>query len=155
MGISLNSFALPDDREKVAELSADTADLNQQNHRGVYQGNVSFDQGTTHLRAAKAITEGNAQNKLSLAIATGDETAQAHYWVTTALDKPPLHAYADMIRYYPDRHLVELIGNAKVSQGDNSFSGPKISYDIEKQQVISKGDGRNRTKIIIHPEKKT
>ncbi|WP_420795316.1 lipopolysaccharide transport periplasmic protein LptA [Legionella brunensis] len=145
---------MPDDREKVAELTADSADLSQHTHRGEYIGNVEFDQGTTHLRAAKAITEGNQQNKLILAIALGNETAQAHYWTQTALDKPLLHAYADMIRYYPERHLVELIGNARVTQGDNSFSGPKISYDTEKQHVISKGDTKNRTTIIIHPEKK-
>ncbi|WP_028374440.1 lipopolysaccharide transport periplasmic protein LptA [Legionella lansingensis] len=149
------SFAMPDDREKVAELSADSADLNQQTHRGEYIGNVEFDQGTTHLRAAKAITEGNQQNKLILAVALGDKNAQAHYWTQTAADKPLVHAYADMIRYYPERHLIELIGNARVIQGDNSFSGPKISYDTEKQHVISKADGEKRINIVIHPEKKT
>nr|WP_058450754.1 lipopolysaccharide transport periplasmic protein LptA [Legionella jamestowniensis] len=147
-------FAMPDDREKIAELSADSADLNQQTHHGEYIGNVEFDQGTSHLRAARAITEGNQQNKLILAIAFGDGKEQAHFWTQTALDKPPLHAYADTIRYYPERHLVELIGNARVTQGDNSFTGPKISYDTEKQHVISKGNPKNRTTIVIHPEKK-
>ncbi|WED43895.1 lipopolysaccharide transport periplasmic protein LptA [Legionella cardiaca] len=153
--VNITSFAMPDDREKIAELAADSADLNQQTHRGEYVGRVEFNQGTTHLRAAKAITEGNQQNKLILAIALGDETEQAHYWTQTALNKPLLHAYADMIRYYPERHLVELIGNARITQGDNSFAGPKISYDTEKQHVISKGDTKNRTTIIIHPEKKS
>nr|WP_231862006.1 lipopolysaccharide transport periplasmic protein LptA [Legionella hackeliae] len=148
------SFAMPDDREKVAELSADSADLNQQTHQGEYIGKVEFDQGTSHLRAARAITEGNQQNKLTLAIAYGDDRNQAHFWTQTAVDKPLLHAYADTIRYYPERHLVELIGNARVTQGDNSFAGPKISYDTEKQHVLSKGDHKNRTTIIIHPEKK-
>ncbi|MDI9818354.1 MULTISPECIES: lipopolysaccharide transport periplasmic protein LptA [unclassified Legionella] len=145
---------MPDDREKIAELSADSADLNQEKHRGEYLGNVKFDQGTTHLRAAKAITEGNKQNKLILAIAIGNEAQQAHYWTQTAEDKPLLHAYADLIRYHPEKHLVELIGNARIAQGNNSFSAPKILYDTVKQHVISKGSGKNRTTIIIHPEKK-
>lgn len=148
------AWALPDDRNQIAQLSADTADLNQQTHRGEYVGNVEFDQGTTHLRAAKAVTEGNKQNKLKFAIAFGDKNEQAHYWEQTAIDKPLLHAYANEIHYYPDRHVIELIGNARVSQGDDSFSAPKISYDTLKKHVIAKSDGKSRTLIIIHPGKK-
>ncbi|WP_058451980.1 MULTISPECIES: lipopolysaccharide transport periplasmic protein LptA [Legionella] len=146
-------FALPEDREKPVELSADTADLNQQTHRGEFIGHVQLDQGSSHLRAANAITEGNAQNKLVLAIANGDQKEQAHFWILTELNKPPLHAYADVIRYHPDQHLIELIGNARVVQGENSFSAPKISYDTLKQHVVSKSDGKARTTIIFHPEK--
>ncbi len=145
--------AMPDDREKTLELSANSADLNQQTHRGEYIGNVQLDQGSSHLRAANAVTEGDKQNKLMLAIANGDQKEQAHFWTLTALDKPPLHAYADTIRYHPDRHLIELIGNARVVQGDNSFSAPTISYDTLEQHVISKSDGKARTVIIIHPGK--
>lgn len=147
-------LAMPDDRTKVAQLAADTADLNQQTHRGEYVGDVQFDQGTTHLRAAKAITEGDKQNKLLFAVAFGDKNKQAHYWEQTAIDKPLLHAHANEIRYYPDRHLIELIGNALVVQGDDSFAAPKISYDTEKQHVVAKNDGKSRTIIIMHPGKK-
>lgn len=147
-------LALPDDREKVLELAADQADLNQQTHRGEYTGNVQLDQGSSHLRAAHAITEGDKQNKLVMAEADGDQKDPAHFWTLTAVDKPPLHAYADTIRYFPDRHLIELIGHALVTQGDNSFSAPKISYDTVEQHVISKSDGKTRTTIIIHPGKK-
>ncbi|WP_242604541.1 lipopolysaccharide transport periplasmic protein LptA [Legionella fairfieldensis] len=149
------SYAMPDDRKKIIELSADTVDLNQQIHHGEYVGNVQFDQGTTHLRAAQAITEGNQQNKLVLAVAKGSRKEQAHYWEQTAIDKPLVHAYADLIRYYPDRHLIELIGNARVVQGENSFSAPKISFDTLKKHVISTSDGKKRTLIIIHPGKQT
>lgn len=151
---SCTLWALPDDRKQMAQLSADTADLNQQTHYGEYTGNVQFDQGTTHLTAAKAITKGNEQNKLTFAIAIGDKTAQAHYWEQTALDKPLLHAFANEIRYYPEQHLIELIGDAHVHQGENSFTAPKISYDTLKKHVVSKNEGAARTTIIFHPEKK-
>lgn len=146
--------AMPEDRDKQLELSADTADLNQQTHRGEFLGNVQLDQGTTHLTANKAITEGSAQNKLVAAVAIGDAQSQAHYWTQTAVDKPLLHAYADTIRYYPDKHLIELVGNARVEQGKNSFIAPKITYDTLKQHVLSSNDGNTRTTIILHPEKK-
>lgn len=144
---------MPDDRNKTAQLAADSADLNQLTHRGEYLGNVQFDQGTTHLRANKAITEGNAQNKLIFATAFGSKTQAAHYWEQTAIDKPLLHAYANEIRYYPERHLIELLGKARIVQGQDSFSAAEIRYDTEKQHVIANSDGNNRTIIIFHPEK--
>lgn len=149
------AFAMPDDRNQTAELNANSADLNQQTHSGEYKGDVQFDQGTTHLRAVRAITQGNQQNKLIFAAAFGDKSSPAHYWEQIAIDKPLLHAYAHEIRYYPERHLIELVGNARVVQGNDSFSAPKISYDTLKQHVVTQSDGKQRTVIIFHPEKKS
>lgn len=145
---------MTEDQEKVMHVMADSADLSQQQHKGVYTGNVSLVQGTTNLQADKAVTLGNEKNQLVVAIANGTPGKQAHYWTTTDPKKPPLHAYADIIRYYPLRHLIELIGNARVEQGENSFSAAKISYDTVKQHVLSQGDGNKRITIIYHPEKK-
>ncbi len=133
---------------------ADSADLSQQDHKGTYIGNVELVQGTTNLQADKAVTIGNEKNQLVVAIANGTKEKQAHYWTITDPQKPPVHAYADTIRYYPIRHLIELIGNARVEQGKNSFSAAKISYDTVKQHVLSQGDDSKRIIIIYHPEKK-
>ncbi|STY29731.1 OstA family protein [Legionella wadsworthii] len=149
-----SAHAMTEDQEKVMHVMADAADLSQQQHKGVYTGNVSLVQGTTNLQADKAVTLGNEKNQLVVAIANGTKGKQAHYWTTTDPKKPPLHAYADIIRYYPLRHLIELVGNARVEQGENSFSAAKISYDTVKQHVLSQGDGNKRITIIYHPEKK-
>lgn len=133
------------------QLSAGTADLDQQQHRGVYIGKVEFDQGTTHIRAAKAITEGDSKNQLTKAIIEGNKAEQAHYWTTTDIKKPPMHAFADTIYYLPAEHLIKLIGHARIEQGDNSFSGPHITYDILHHHVISKSDGQGPTTIVFHP----
>ena len=44
------SYALPTDKEQIMHVTADTADLNQQKHKGIYTGNVVFVQGTTNLQ---------------------------------------------------------------------------------------------------------
>ncbi|ADG24164.1 putative protein conserved in bacteria [Legionella pneumophila 2300/99 Alcoy] len=152
---SISGNALPFDKEKMVQVVSDSADLNQKNHQGVYIGNVEFVQGSTNLRAEKAITQGDAKNQLTLAIAKGSKGKQAHYWTTTAPDKPPFHAYADTIKYYPLKHLIELIGNARIEQGPNSLSAAKISYDTQEQHVLSHSDEKTRTTIIIYPEKKS
>ena len=146
-------FAMDNDRTQVMELQANSADLNQQTHRGIYLGDVQIDQGTTHIRAAEAVTEGNLKNQLIKAVIKGNKTAQAHYWSLTELNKPPMHAYADTINYYPASHLIELIGNARIEQGTNSFAAPSIRYDTEHQHVVSKSNGQERTTIIIYPGK--
>ncbi|KTD30815.1 lipopolysaccharide export system protein LptA [Legionella moravica] len=147
-------YALPSDKEQTMHVISDSADLSQKNHKGVYTGNVEFMQGSTNLNAAKAITQGDAKNQLVLAIANGEKGKQAHYWTETGPDKPPFHAYADTIKYYPLKHLIELIGNARIEQGTNSLSAAKISYDTLEQHVVSESDGKTRTTIIIYPEKK-
>lgn len=155
MTVTASSFALPTDNEKVMHVISDSADLNQQKHKGTYIGNVEFVQGTTNLHAAKAITKGDVKNQLTLAIANGTKGKQAHYWTETGPNKPPFHAYADTIRYYPLRHLIELIGNARIEQGTNSLSAAKITYDTIEKHVVSQSDGKTRTTIILYPEKKS
>jgi lipopolysaccharide export system protein LptA len=135
------------------QLSAGSADLNQQDHRGIYIENVKLDQGTTHIRAAKAVTEGNSKNQLTKAIIHGNKETQAHYWTLTDTKKPPMHAFADIIYYYPAKHIITLVGNARVEQGEDSFSAPSITYDTLHQHVISKSDGQGPTTIVIHPGK--
>lgn len=149
------AHALPSDKEQVMHVTADSADLNQQKHKGIYKGNVVFIQGTTNLHAAHAITEGNIKNQLTLAVAKGSNETQAHYWTETGPNKPPFHAYANTIKYFPLKHLIELTGNAHIEQGQNSLSAAKIIYDTKEQHLISKNDGKTRTTIIIYPEKKT
>lgn len=146
-------FALPDDKLQPMHLSADSADLNQQTHQGRYMGNVTLDQGSTHLRANEALTQGNKDNKLSFAVAKGKSGEQAHYWSLPDVNKPEIHAFADEIDYYPNKHLIELIGNARVIQGDDSFSAYKITYDTIKEHVVTSSKNQQRTLIVFHPEK--
>jgi lipopolysaccharide export system protein LptA len=155
MSMTMVGYALPSDKEKVMHVIADSADLSQQNHKGTYTGNVEFVQGTTNLHASNALTQGNSENQLTLAIAKGSKGKQAHYWTETGPNKPPFHAYADTIRYYPLRHLIELNGNARIEQGTNSLSAAKITYDTVKQHVVSQSEGKTRTTIILYPEKKS
>ena len=148
------SFALESDKNEVMQVTADSARLNQQTHQGTYIGQVIFIQGTTHLNAAKALTKINQDNKLILAIAEGEKDKPAHYWTETGPNKPPFHAYANTIKYYPLRHKVVLIGNALIKQGLNSLSAAKITYDTEKQHLISESTPTKRTTIVLYPEKK-
>lgn len=148
------AFALESDNQEPLELRANFADINQNKHLGQYSGGVEFDQGTTHLRAHKAITMTNEKNKLIKAIIYGNQAVQAHYWTIPQLNKPELHAYANIIYYYPEKHIIVLKGNASIQQDANSMRADKITYDIAKKHVItsSKSKEPNQTIIIFRPQ---
>jgi len=143
--------ALPQDKESVLYLKAGSASFNQSTHSGTYSHLVALEQGSTHLRADTAETKTDEKNQLIFAIAKGNTTQRAHVWTLSEKNKPPVHAYADIIRYYPIEHRVELIGHAEVTQGDNSFKAPHIMYDTLTQHVITKSNGNERTTIIFNP----
>lgn len=149
------AFALPTDKEQQLFFRADSVDINQATHHGLYIGQVELDQGSTHIRAHMVITDGDKDHQITKATLKGNTGAQAHYWVLTTQDKPPLHAFADVIYYFPERHMVELVGHAKVEQGDNLISGAYICYNTQTQHVVSNSGNHMRTTIVLHPEKKT
>lgn len=151
--IPLLSNALPEDAQQRLQFSASRAELSDHTHTGTLIGDVTLDQGSTHVRGTKALTQGNTSNQLVKAIIEGDLKHQAHYWTLTTKNKPILHAYADIIYYYPQQHRIELVGHAKVAQGNDAFTAAQIQYDLLHQQVFSKSDGQTRTNIIIHPGK--
>ena len=150
------AFTYKTDNQQPMELRSDRADINQSKGIGTYTGNIEFDQGSTHIRAHKAITKTDKDNKLLEAIIYGNEHSPAHYWSQIEKDKPAVHAYANSIKYYPKTDIIELDGNAHVEQGENIFAAPHIEYNIEKQHVVSsKSDTDNqRTVIIFHPSRK-
>lgn len=148
--ISKPGFALESDRHQIMQMRANSADLNHQAHRGIYHGHVEVDQGTTHIRANHAITEWDLKNQLQKATLQGDSKTQAHYWSQLNPDKPLLHAYADTMLYYPKQHLIELLGHARVEQGQDQFAAAYIRYDLEHHHVSSKKMGNEISTITLH-----
>ena len=152
--LSVNACeGMPDDRTRIMYLSANSADVNQQLHRGIYDGGVKLDQGTTHIRAARAITILDANNKLLQAVIYGNNLTRAHYWTRAVLDKPILHAYADIMYYYPKRHTIDLLGHVRVKQGLDFFAAKYMSYDTLRRHLISKSCGNEQNLIVMHPGK--
>ena len=150
-----STHALPQDRDEIFYLSSDEADISQSKNKGLFKGHVKIDQGSSHLRSAEAETHGDENNKLVKAIAKGNQQKKAHFWTILTQNQPELHAWADIIYYFPKQNRIELVGNAEVSQGDNTFKAPKIIYDTEKQHILTERQENKRTTITFHPEKKS
>lgn len=152
---SLLATALPEDKLSILHIRAGYAKLSQLTHRGTYLKGIALDQGSTHIRAASAITETNTSNQLTKAVIAGNRHHQAHYWALTAPNKPLLHAYADTMIYHPLTQEIELLGHARVQQGKHAFTAAQIRYDLKTQHVLTQSTPGEQTTLIIQAEKST
>ncbi|MHB1947913.1 MAG: lipopolysaccharide transport periplasmic protein LptA [Gammaproteobacteria bacterium] len=144
------SLALPDDSEQIMHIKADSSAFDYKGGQSTYEGNVKIDQGSSHLTADRVITKNNADHKIEEAIAYGKDKL-AEY---TTIPKPGdqlFHAKANVIKFYPPKSMIILEGKVIVTQGENSFNGPLIIYNIKDQTVVAPASKGGRATIIIDP----
>lgn len=149
---SSSTFGLPSDKEQRVILQhADSTQLDLKTGASTYKGHVVLTQGTTILRGDKILTFTNKNNQLEKAIILGNP---ARYHTLMKPDNPLFIAVSNTINYYPQKGWIELIGNAKATQGEDSFAAPQINYDVTQGVIITPSSKAGRTKIIIQPKQK-
>lgn len=147
----LLSLALNSDKQQPAFIEADSATLNHKTGICIYRGHVKLTQGSTIITADTLTTHSDSENQLDQATAVG----QLATYTTQPDNNPlPFSAMGLTINYYPKKAYVELIGQAKATQGNDSFAGPRINYDIKQQIVVSPPSTEGRTTIVINPQQK-
>ncbi len=152
ISISTHAYALTSDHLQDVYFSAGHATFDEKSGKGHYDQGVKIDQGSSHLRAVYATTSMDKKHQLTRASAFGTPEKQAHFWAKTAPNKPYLHGYADAIYYHPQTHELELIGRARISQGENTLSAPHIRYDIKAERLITTAQHNEGTVIRINPK---
>ena len=148
---SSSIYGLASDKEQRVILEhADSTHLNLKTGVSTYKGQVVLTQGTTILRGDKILTFTNKNNQLEKAIILGNP---ASYRTLIKPDNPEFIAVSNTINYYPQKGWIELIGNAKATQGEDSFAAPQINYDMTQGVIITPSSKAGRTQIIIQPKK--
>lgn len=154
LAISGQGFALQADQKEKIYISSDYAEMNRQTGIGIYRSGVEIDMGTTHVTGDILTTHMNKQNKIEVAVVEGNKKQLAHYRTIPEEGKAELHAKSKIIKFYPQRKYVILIGNASITQGHDSITGERLEYDMNKQSLISPkvaGAKKSRTRIVIDP----
>lgn len=144
-------FALPTDKQQTLHIVADYVQIDHAKGTNYYKGNVHIEQGSTHLDTDILVTRNDQNNQLTEIIATGIGK-RAVYRTLPESGKPEFIAQADIIKFYPQKNKVMLIGNARASQEKNAFTGPLIEYNTKLQTVVSTSSHLGRTTILIQPE---
>lgn len=131
-------------------IVADSSFFDYKSGVNTYEGHVQVDQGTSHLLADRVITKNNAQHKIAEAVAYGLR-GLAEYSTTPKAGDDIFHAKAKVITYYPPKASIMLEGDVTVTQGENSFQGPVIIYNIKDQTVTAPSSKIGRATIVIEP----
>lgn len=150
--ISSPVFALPSDIKEKMIIVADHSIYNYKTGIKTFEGNVKLDQGFTHLRADRLITKDNKQHQMQEAIAYGLKD-KAHYWTLPKAGEAEIHADAQIIKYYPPDANITLEQNVHVTQGENSFQGQLIHYNMNDEVIAVPASENGRAVVIYNPDK--
>lgn len=133
------------------EVTADRLESQTQNGVSTYQGNVEITQGKTQLKGDR-VTLKHPNGKIQHAIVLGEPATFQRF---LQAENKWIKGQANQITYNLDDENLELLGNAKVQQGqDNAITGPKITYHLKDKTLTAEKTAQQteRVKVIFQPE---
>lgn len=147
--ISTGAHALSSDKDQPIELAADSVDIDEAHGTSVYKGDVDLRQGSMRLQA-DTVTVQQQSRKPNRVIAVGKVRFQQDS------GKGPIKAKAQKAEYEVDSEVLELTGNARLTQAGDTMSSDRIVYDRVKHKVKAgaAAKGRQRVRITIQAPNK-
>ncbi|MCF6324927.1 MAG: lipopolysaccharide transport periplasmic protein LptA [Gammaproteobacteria bacterium] len=146
------ALALTSDREQPIQIEADSMVIDEGTGVSVYQGSVSYVQGTVKMTADK-VTIYSVGGEFQRFSAEGE---RVRYQQMLDDGKGELKAKARLIDYRADQGHILLKGNAYMIRGGDEFSGSHIEYDADKDIVNARKaeNGGERVQVVIQPREK-
>jgi lipopolysaccharide export system protein LptA len=145
------SFALKSDQAQPMHLEADSVEIDDEKGVSLYQGNVIITQGSFKLwadrmwihrqagKTEKILAEGNPARFRQLMDETNEEVRGRARKASIVLD----------------RDEVQLVEEAVIEQGKDSFSSDRILF-VRSKSLIKAGaivEGKQRVQVVIEPKK--
>lgn len=145
--------ALASDREQPIFIQAEQVEIDNTKGFSRYQGNVKFVQGSLIIRGGTVLLY-HKDGAVDKVIIRG---RPASFQQLPDKGDVTIVSRANKMEYIAKQSRLFLFDSAKVSQGNNSFSGEKIEYDIVKGTVVAnKGSsGNERIHAIIEQDEET
>ncbi|VAW84640.1 hypothetical protein MNBD_GAMMA17-2112 [hydrothermal vent metagenome] len=146
------ALALTSDREQPIQIEADSMVNDEGKGVSIYQGSVSYVQGTVKMTADK-VTIYSVGGEFQRFSAEGE---RVKYQQMLDDGKGELKAKARLIDYHAGQGHIVLKGNAHVTRGEDEFSGSHIEYDADKDIVNARkaANGGERVQVVIQPREK-
>jgi lipopolysaccharide export system protein LptA len=142
------AIALPEDRNQPIQLEASRGQIDQKTGVSIYEGNVVITQGSMRLTADTAtihIKDGGFQRMQ----ATG-KPVTLRYRPTA--DKPEIQGTSPRVEYDVVSAKVIMSGGARLTQGQDVFTGDRVEYDLKDDVVRARGAGnQGRIQFTIQP----
>jgi lipopolysaccharide export system protein LptA len=143
------SWALESDKDQPLEISADSVEIDENQGVSVYRGNVDARQGSMHL-LADVVTIRHPEHKAQRIEASGNPVR-----FNQTLDKQPKEIQAKALRVEYDiaGDEIQLIDQAEVRQGEDTFRSDRITYDRQRALVRAgaSAKGKERVHVTVKP----
>lgn len=137
------------DRSLPINLEADRVTFDDRQGISTYHGNVIFTQGVTRL-TGDTITVYRKDGEADRAVAVGNPA----YFFDIDEQGREVEGEANTIDYQVGSGVALFLGNAKMRQDKDRFSGEKITYDSRRERVDASSEGGSgRIKAILHPRR--
>ncbi len=139
--------ALPEDRQQPIHLEADRAQLDQNTGTSIYEGNVVISQGSMRLTADK-VTVYIQEGQLSRMEAQGTPVTLRY---KPTVDQDEVHGQSLRLDYDAKTATAVMTQNAKITQGQDTFIGERVEYQLNNNIVKASGKEGSRIQFIIQP----
>ena len=140
-------------QQAPVEVEADRLDLDQRAGTAVYTGDVDIRQGEMQLRGERVEIERNEAGELSKATSTGERAYLRHQ---AEGQDGPTEGWARRIIYHVAERRVELIDQAELIQLEDTFTGGRLEYFIDREVIQARSDvdgsEPQRIRMTLQPE---
>lgn len=149
--LALCSAAVMAETSGPIQVEADRLELDQKKGVSLYQGNVKLQRGDTLLQAERLELHGK-EGKVTLAIADG---TPVHLEMRDPQSGKMTRGEAGHVEYRLEEGMLTLQGAAQLWRDGDHFTGERLLYDDNQQQLRAFGDeqGSGRVRVILQPEK--
>lgn len=146
------AWSIESDQYQALEIESDRAEFDELSGQTTYSGNVRLQQGTIGI-TADLLHITTANNRIVQLVATGNP---ASYEQQPAPDQEKVVARARHIAYNLDTEIIELRGDASLSQQNATLMGGIIYYDVRNQRLRASLDpdaglDQNRVRVTLPP----
>ena len=143
-------LALPEDANQPIEIEAQSVVVDETTGLNEFSGDAEVRQGSLLLLAELIQVQTKNEEVMSV-VAKGSLQKPAKYSQNQENQARFVEATATLITYDVDEGMIFLVGNAHLIQGFDSFSGDRLTYDINNDRVVVKSseDGIERVKFKI------
>ncbi len=147
---SASSCALESDRDQPIYVAADRASIDDNTGITVYTGSVDITQGSMILRGDRVELRRDAEGNVDQIISDG---TPAYFEQQPSEEQAVTVATGDKLDYGVGTQLLKILGDAKVTQAGDEFTGARINYDMEKALVDAFSDSKSdkRVRMVIQP----
>lgn len=128
------SWALESDTKQPIQIKADEALINDKTGFTEYKGSAVLTQGSLKIEGDTIVFYFDDNKNITKAVAVGH---LAKYQQIQNQDEGVVKARGKEMEYYPSSKTIIVTGQAYVTQNGDTFKGPRIKYDIEKNIVYA------------------